>query len=81
MLDNEMKSQTDQQRLINKLMGVAQQRLLELLKEYGEVKQKKSPQEALRLYTDKIMEIAESYHQYLADDTQKAMEYGEQMID
>ena len=43
MLDNEMKSQTDQQRLINKLMGVAQQRLLELLKEYGEVKQKKSP--------------------------------------
>ena len=43
MLDKDMNSQNDQQRLINKLMGVAQQRLLELLKEYGEVKQKKSP--------------------------------------
>lgn len=37
-------------------------RLIELLKEYGEMKLNGSPQEALRIYTDKIMEIAESYH-------------------
>ena len=71
----------DDLKLINKLKGVAQQRLIELLKEYGEVKQKKSPQEALRLYTDKIMEIAESYHQYLTQDTQKMMKLNNGVLD
>jgi hypothetical protein len=27
------------------------------------------------------MEVAESYHQYLADDTQKLMKYGDQVVD
>ena len=49
-------------KLISKLKGVAQERLIELLKEYGEMKETKSPQEALKMYTDKIMEVAESYH-------------------
>jgi hypothetical protein len=52
----------DQEKLIGRLKGVAQMRLIELLKEYGEMKLNGSPQEALRIYTDKIMEIAESYH-------------------
>ena len=37
-------------------------RLLELLKEYAEMKTNGSIKQALNTYTDKIMEIAESYH-------------------
>ena len=46
-LDNDQSQQIDglagEIQLINKLKGVAQQRLIVLLKEYGEVKQTKSP--------------------------------------
>tara|TARA_B110000285_G_scaffold233629_1_gene307990 strand:+ start:1473 stop:2012 length:540 start_codon:yes stop_codon:yes gene_type:complete len=68
LLDEQMNGNQDQ--LIQRLKGVAQMRLLELLKEYSDMKLNGSPQEALNIYTDKIMEIAESYHQYLSTDTQ-----------
>ena len=68
LLDEQINGNQDQ--LIQRLKGVAQMRLLELLKEYSDMKLNGSPQEALNIYTDKIMEIAESYHQYLSTDTQ-----------
>ena len=44
------------------------QNLLKLLEEYGDVKVKKCVQEALKLYGDKIMSIAESYQKYVMAD-------------
>lgn len=67
-LDDQTNPNKDQ--LIQRLKSVAQMRLLELLKEYTDAKLNGSPREALENYTDKIMEIAESYHQYLSTDTQ-----------
>ena len=42
--------------------------LLKLLEEYGDVKAKKCVQDALRLYGNKIMAIAESYQRYVVAD-------------
>ena len=56
-------------------------RFIELLKEYGDMKLNGSPKEALRIYTDKIMEIAEKYHYYLSSDTQTQFKYNQNLID
>jgi hypothetical protein len=42
--------------------------LIEYLKEYSEIKENKSIEEALELYGQKIMMLAESYQKYAASD-------------
>jgi hypothetical protein len=42
--------------------------LIDLLKEYSEVKENKSIEEALERYGSKIMMLAENYQKYAASD-------------
>lgn len=67
--------------LINQMKMESYQNLLKLLEEYGDVKAKKCVQEALKIYGDRIMSIAESYQKFVVADIKKRLQEGIMMSD